>query len=135
MVRTLTVLGERESTIEAEVGPGEVRCDPARLPEAVGWSLEPQGLCRGDVCRPVRGELRGADGLVDLLGVLDALDRPHLLDTDEGVLVAGVSREDRRHALRDRVAPDVELPDLDGRLHRLESFHGRRRLLVAFASW
>ena len=29
----------------------------------------------------------------------------------------------------------VTLPDLDGRLHQLGEWHGRKKLLVAFASW
>ena len=41
----------------------------------------------------------------------------------------------RREALEGRQAPDFELPDLDGVDHRLTEWDGRRRLLVAFATW
>jgi hypothetical protein len=33
------------------------------------------------------------------------------------------------------VAPSFELADLDGKLHALEEWHDRKKLLVAFASW
>ena len=32
-------------------------------------------------------------------------------------------------------APDFELPDLDGRMHQLSDYRGRRVFLVAWASW
>lgn len=34
-----------------------------------------------------------------------------------------------------QVAPDVELPDLDGRLVRLSDYRGRRLLIFMWASW
>jgi hypothetical protein len=37
--------------------------------------------------------------------------------------------------LRARRAPDFRLRDLDGVEHDFSEWHGRKRLLVAFASW
>jgi peroxiredoxin len=33
------------------------------------------------------------------------------------------------------VAPDLELPDKDGNPFKLSSLHGRKVLLIAWASW
>ncbi|HSY78461.1 MAG TPA: redoxin domain-containing protein [Verrucomicrobiae bacterium] len=32
-------------------------------------------------------------------------------------------------------APDFELPDLDGKLHRLSDYRGKKVFLLAWASW
>ena len=41
----------------------------------------------------------------------------------------------RAEALRSGMAPDFELPDLDGRLHRLSDYRGRKVVLYAYGSW
>jgi len=48
-------------------------------------------------------------------------------------------RCDRWHpatqALREPQAPPFTLPDLDGRLHSLEEWRDRKKLLVALSTW
>jgi hypothetical protein len=39
------------------------------------------------------------------------------------------------HALTSAAAPDLALPDVDGRMVSLASLRGRKVLLVAWASW
>ena len=48
---------------------------------------------------------------------------------------AGTRRRHRRRALSTAVAPELELPDVDGNPFKLSAFHGRKVLLVAWASW
>lgn len=141
--RTVTVLaddlaaGDAPPEVAAEVADGRVLVDAAALPAVLGWTLKPEGLCRAEACVPLwdRDAVVAADGRVDLLGAAGALDRPALYDDDAGVLAVGSPRGDRRQALSGRRAPEVELPDLDGRRHTLEEFLDRRVTLVAFASW
>jgi len=132
----VTVLADDVREIEADVRDGAVLIDPDRLPDAIGWDLKPEGLCRGDVCVPVRARdtLFQGDQL-DLAAVGRALDRPVVIDGDNGVVVLGVPAAARRSAVEGFRAPPFELPDLDGRLHPLEEWRGRKKLLVAFASW
>jgi hypothetical protein len=72
---------------------------------------------------------------VDLAELAATLDRPLALDLEEGAAYLGVSAARRSAALRSLVAPDFELPDLDGRVHRLSAHRGRKVLLVAYGSW
>lgn len=51
--------------------------------------------------------------------------------TSYGILV----RLLRRAALASLQAPDFELPDLDGKMHRLSDYRGKKVLLAAWASW
>ena len=132
----LTVLAEAEHSVEADVADGTALVDPEHLPDALGWELRPEGLCRGDVCVPVRDrDSLFAGNRLDLAAVAGALDRPILVDDDEGVAVLGVPGSTRRSAVEGFRAPSFELPDLDGTLHRLEEWRGKKKLLVAFASW
>lgn len=106
------------------------------LPAATGWTLEEQGLCHGEVCVPVpdRGRLV-EDGLVDLAVLGEVLHRPTVVDAAEGVAAMTEPAAERAAALASMVAPEVTLPDLDDRPVSLSDFTGKKKLLVAWASW
>ena len=123
-------------TVDVDVTGGRALLEPTELTAATGWELKPEGLCREDVCVPVRD--RDAllhDGRIDLGAVADALDRPFALDADAGVAAMGEPRALRRQAATDLIAPSFELPHLAGERHTLEEWNGQKRLLFAFASW
>ena len=136
MIESITVITDDVATVEGEVVGTMVRVAPTTLPAAIGWELKPEGLCRDDVCVPVRNRDRllvGGD--LDLAAVAEALGRRIVIDTDERVAALALPSEERRRALRDHVAPPFALPDLDGALHSLEEWRGRKKLLIAFSSW
>lgn len=117
----------------------------AELSAATGWELKPEGLCQADVCVPVpRGfELvtpMTAEGgqtqiRIDLDQLARLLDQPVVRDEAHGVWCAGEASPTRRAALQSLEAPDFTLPDLDGRLHRLSDYRGKKIFLVSWASW
>lgn len=126
----------RPTEIEATLAPDGVRLSAETVQTALGWTLEPQGLCRGDTCIPVRPEhgLARDDGL-DLAALAERLDRPLALDVEERAAWLGASAAARGAALRALDAPDFTLPDLDGHDHHLTDFRGRKVFLLAWASW
>ena len=101
----------------------------------LGWTLNEQGLCRGDVCVlvPDRAALE-RDGKIDAIAVAGLLDRPVAVDDTTCVVAIGAPRELRRGAL-DLTAPDFVLPDLEGTPHALSDHRSKKRLLVAFSTW
>jgi peroxiredoxin len=130
---TFTVLdGEETHAVAAHLDGDAVTIAPT----ALGWKLDAAGLCRGDVCVPVRdrGRLVRGDG-VDLAELARVLDRPLALDVDERVAVLGTSAARRGDAIASLTAPDFALTDLEGRTHRLSDDHGKKRLLVTWGSW
>jgi len=132
----VTIISDDVRTVDATVSDGRILLDPAVLPGALGWELKPEGLCRDDVCVPVRDpRTLFSDDQLDLERVADALGRPVVVDADARLASIALPAEERRRALDSLVAPSFELADLHGGLHRLEEWHGRKRLLVAFASW
>jgi hypothetical protein len=110
---------------------------PVALEAALGWAWKPEGLCRGDVCRPVRDRtvVEPEPGSLDLAGVAAALGRPLVVEAEAGAAYLGEAASTRAADLRTRVAPDFELPDLAGVRHRLSDQRGKKVFLVFWASW
>jgi peroxiredoxin len=137
-MRDVTVITDGIETVpgEADVARGTFLVAPHDLPAALGWEHRPSGLCRGDVCVPVRDpDALRVGGLLDLAVVAAVLRRQSAVDLDAGVMAVSLPAGLRRGALHDLVAPDVTLPDLDGTPRSLSDWAGRKRLLVTFSSW
>ena len=98
-----------------------------------GWALKPEGACRGELCVPLPD---GAvtDGQVDVRAVAAALRMPVVEDDTRGLLALGPAVLGGR-TLETAVAPEIELPGLDGRVHRLSELRGQKILLVAWAPY
>jgi peroxiredoxin len=137
-VDEITIITDRVATVDGDVDPGRstVLIDAADLGTALGWDLKPSGLCRGDVCVPVRDmdALRVGDRL-DLVAVATAVGQPSVVDAAASLMAVALPAELRRGALRDLEAPAFTLPDLDGVPRSLADWAGRKRLLVTFSSW
>ena len=101
---------------------------------ATGWSVKPEGACRGDVCVPLPAEARTADGRVAVDVVSSRLGMPMVHDEEHAVWALGPATVTGR-ALSTAEAPELTLPDLDGNPFSLSSLYGRKVLLVAWASW
>lgn len=98
-----------------------------------GWYAKPQGLCQGDVCVPAPGSVR-ADGTIHVEVAAERLGMPVVHDPDHGVWAIGPATLGGR-ALTTTAAADPELRTVDGAPFRLSSLHGRKVLLVAWASY
>lgn len=118
----------------------------ADVERATGWTIKAlpgdrRGLCRGDMCIPVADRARlGPDGWIDLAALGAAVGRPVAIETTvsrggAAVVVMGHPAAERAAALRSLRAPDVRLPTVDGSEVGTGDHTGRKRLLVAFASW
>ena len=132
----MVVIGEGTHHVDATLDEGRVLLEPDGLPAAIGWKLQPEGLCRDDTCVPVRdhASLFVGDRL-DLAAVATALGRAMVSDTDARVVAMALPAEQRRKALDELHAPSFTLPDLRGIEHGLDEWHGVKKLLLAFASW
>lgn len=108
--------------------------DPESFAAATGWAIKPEGACKAELCVPLPDEVRLDDGALDVAVLADRLGMPVLRDDDHGVFALGPATVVGR-ALDSAVAPELELPDADGNVFRLASLHGKKVLLVAWASW
>jgi hypothetical protein len=131
-----TIVTNETRTVDAVVDGERLLIDPEALPDALGWELKPEGLCRENVCVPVRDRASLLVGdRVDVGAVATALGRPSVVDADARIAAIALPKEGRRAALHEHHAPAFTLPDLDGMEHDLDEWRGTKKLLVAFASW
>jgi hypothetical protein len=124
----VVVVDEGETTIAGQRDGDRLLVPLADVAAATGWTLKPEGLCRGDVCLPTRG-------LADPVDVRDfarAVHRSVAVDAAEGmVALAGSPSPEPVGA-----APDATVFDLDGNPVRLKDVApAGKRVLVAWSSW
>lgn len=110
------------------------------LAKVSGWELKPEGVCKGDVCVPIPAGceahfVRDDRQSFNLASFARLMGQPMLHDDENGVWYFGQDAGTRRAALKSLEAPDFELPDLDGKMHRLSDYRGKKVLLSAWASW
>jgi hypothetical protein len=102
--------------------------DVARLPEATGWELKPEGMCRDEVCVPIPPARRSdfvEGGRFNLRAFAQHLGQPVVHEPEAGAWVIGEAPTERASRLQGE-APDFELPDLSGARCRLSDHRGGR---------
>jgi hypothetical protein len=98
-----------------------------------GWSLRPQGACRGEMCVPMPPDVVG-DGEVDIAAAAGRLGMPLVEDATSGLWALGPETLSG-HALASADAPELVLPDLDGNDFHLSSLRGQKVVVVSWAPY
>jgi len=130
---------QRETQLPDDTVEGDALwLDAAAIERATGWAWKPEGLCRGDISVPVppvaRSELVRA-GRLNIAAMWRRSGQPVVHDSAARTWVFGAGAAQRGAALTRLEAPDFELPDLQGRAHRLSQYRGRKVFLATWASW
>ena len=96
---------------------------------ATGWTIKPEGACKGEVCVP----LDRSDGSgFDLVATAERLGMAIVADTEAGLWSIGPASLGGR-SLTTAEAPELSLPDVvTGEDVSLSSFRGKK---VVLASW
>jgi len=102
---------------------------PRELRARTGWEVQPEGLCKADRCVPLDD---GGDRL-DVRRLAGRLGMALVHDEAHGLWALGP--ESGGNALLSAELPDITLPDRDGNPFSLSALHGKKVLLVAWASW
>jgi hypothetical protein len=110
------------------------------LRATTGWELKPQGMCLGEVCVPIPAGretdfVRAEAKLFNLTALAQLLNQPAVYDNAYAVWFFGEAVNARDSAWQSLQAPDFTLPDLDGQLHSLSGYRGKKILMVSWASW
>jgi hypothetical protein len=98
---------------------------------ATGWRLKPEGACQGSVCIPLS---QPAGDPVDVARVASDIGMPLVAAPEYGLWALGPASIGSR-ALASAEAPDLRLPDLNGKEFRLSSLRGQKVLLYAWAPY
>lgn len=136
----ITILNEqRESRpANARADGDSLWLDRSGIEAATGWSWKPEGLCQGELCVPLpRNTARPVNqgDQLDIAALWQHMGHPVEHDAAGQTWVLGTAPAARAQALATLSAPDFELPDLDGKPHRLSDYRGSKVLLATWASW
>ena len=96
-----------------------------------GWHLKPEGACQGDVCIPLS---QPPGDMVDVARVANDIGMPLVAAPEHGLWALGPASIGSR-ALASAQAPELRLPDLDGKEFLLSSLRGQKVLLYAWAPY
>jgi hypothetical protein len=113
----------------------DLHVDADELATRTGWVVKPEGACKGEVCVPLPAAARMPGGEVDVGVLAPRLGMPLVRDDAAGLWALGPETAVTGRALTTAVAPDLTLPDIDGRPFRLSSLRGQKVGLFAGASW
>jgi hypothetical protein len=132
--------------LETELAGAEAEGDRLLIPlddleRATGWTAKPEGLCRSEICVPVPADrqaewLDGEPRRLDFAAFAAHLGHAVARDEARGVWSFGPPADRGAASASGPVAaPDFRLPDLDGTLHSLSDYRGKKVLLYCWASW
>ena len=114
----------------------------ADIPKINGFILKPEGMCRDDICIPVRQDedsdlfvKRGGDKWLSLTQFARNLKQAYARDVQTDTWSFGDIPLTRDRFTHGAMAPDFELKDRNGKLVKLSDFRGKKVMLVTWASW
>jgi hypothetical protein len=132
----LTVIDESGSYSFDQVSFGEVGVNADDFARATGWTLKVEGLCKGEICVPVRDSAAMSNGeAIDIAEFARVTGRNVIIDSDRNVLAMGEQASSRSASMATLDAPNFTLPDINGNLVSLSDFAKRKKLLLAWSSW
>jgi len=135
---TTVLTTTRETQAAARASSSELWLNASEAEAATGWTMKPEGFCKGDLCVPippgretefVHNDEINAAALWALMG------KPVATSPTGDVWFLGEDAQTRNEALLSLEAPDFTLPDFNGKLHSLTDFRRQRILLITWASW
>jgi len=138
MATTILTNNRTTQPAGARIEGGALLVPLSELESATGWDLKPEGACLGDRCVPLPAGRESEfvrEGGFDITALAGYLEQPVVHDAPSETWVIGEAAGDQYAALESLVAPDFTLPDLDGRMHSLSDYRGRKVFLASWASW
>ena len=99
---------------------------PKELERRTGWTVKPEGACRGEVCVPLADPF-DVRQLAARIGMALVHDEKHELWV--------LGPEWSGQVLASAALPDIVLPDTHGRDFALQSLRGTKVFMIAWASW
>jgi hypothetical protein len=121
---------------------GDLWITVSDLTRATRFVIKPQGVCRDELCFPLpknrKAEFvakKGSTTWFNLSEFARLIKQPCVIDEKNGVWYFGARAAEQNGYLTSLSAPNFTLPDLNGKLHSLSDFRGKKVLLVTWASW
>ena len=132
----LTVIDESGSHSFGQVGFGELGVSSDDFARATGWTLKVEGLCKDEICVPVRDTVAMSNGsAIDVAEFARVTGRDMVIDASRNVVAMGEQASSRAASMATLDAPNFSLPDINGNLVSMSDFANRKKLILAWSSW
>ncbi|MCI0487564.1 MAG: redoxin domain-containing protein [Blastocatellia bacterium] len=112
------------------------------LKRATGFEVKPKGVCRDELCFPIPRarqrtflDKRGSVTWFNLMEFARLVLQPVAYDMEQAVWFFGPRADEQNGYIATLEAPDFTLPDMNGKMHSLSDFRGKKVLLLTWASW
>lgn len=104
--------------------------------------MKPQGVCRKELCFPIpsarKSEFlikKGSITWFNLSAFARLVKQPIAHDEALATWYFGPRPDTQNSFLSSLNAPNFTLPDMNGKMHSLSDFRGKKVLLITWASW
>jgi len=138
MPATIIYGAKTTSVNNARVDGDDLWLSSTDLAHSTGWELKPEGACLADRCIPIPAA-RSAEflqpGFFNLSALTRYLGQPSAHAKEHSIWSFCDAPSETESRLLSLKAPDFTLPDLDGNLHSLSDYRGKKVLLMSWASW
>lgn len=143
-IRRVTVIYDEKATeVSASVLESkDIWLSKKDLALATRFVVKPQGVCRDELCFPLpkkrKAEFLNRQGKTEWFNLSEfarLIKQPTAIDEKQGVYYFGPRADAQNAHLNSLEAPDFTLPDMNGKLHSLRQYRGKKVLLITWASW
>jgi hypothetical protein len=114
----------------------------ADLKRATRFEIKPKGVCRDELCFPLPKartkefiNKQGKTTWFNLSEFARLIRQPVASDAEHSLWYFGPRADEQNGFISSLMAPDFKLPDMQGKLHALSDYRGKKVLLITWASW
>lgn len=144
--RAVVIYEDTSSDVRANISstmkPDDLWITLADLKRSTGFVNKPQGVCRDELCFPLpkkrRAEFLQTQSKTTWFNLTEfarLLKQPVARDDEHATWYFGPRPDVQNGFVKSLQAPDFTLPDMNGKLHSLAQFRGKKVLLLTWASW
>jgi hypothetical protein len=105
--------------------------DRKAFEDATGWTMKPEGACKGDVCIALPDPMAEQ---IDVEATASTMGLPLVAAAEHNLWALGPESIGSR-ALTSAEAPNLRLPDLEGNEFQLSSLRGQKIVVYAWAPY
>jgi hypothetical protein len=109
---------------------------------ATRYVVKPQGICRDELCFPIpknrKTQFVNKQGKTEWFNLSEfarLVKQPVAVDEKHAIYYFGARPDAQNAHLNTLEAPNFTLPDMNGKMHSLTDFRGKKVLLITWASW
>ena len=140
--RPTIIYDGKVTAVTAMANPTDLWIPLEDLKRATGFENKPKGVCREELCFPLPKARKaaflnkqGKTTWFNLSEFARLVRQPVAVDAEAATWFFGPRADEQNGYVTSLKAPDFKLPDMNGKLHSLADYRGKKVLLLTWASW